>query len=546
MTRNGAVDNHGPFLQAGRMQADDDQEPVRHVMVLGGGSAGWLTAALIAADHAAATPGGLRVTLLESPEVKTIGVGEGTWPTLRDTLARIGVGEAEFVRACDATFKQGSRFEGWVDGSARDGYDHPFSLPHGHLDADLVHAWTTAHAQVPFAHLVTPQAALCHAGRAPKQFTTPEYAAVANYAYHLDAGKLGVFLQEHATRALGVEHVRDHVVAVERADNGDIAGVRTRARGLLGADLFVDCTGMRALLIGEHCGQAVVPCHDTLFNDRALALQVPHASDEAPIASQTVSTAQRAGWIWDIGLSSRRGVGHVYSSAHTSDDEAESALLAHIRATGGDPGKALGPPARIRIEPGYRRTPWHRNCVAVGLSSGFVEPLEASSLVLVELAAAMISDQLPATRSAMDTVAARFNETFAYRWERVVEFLKLHYLLSRRDDSDYWRDHRRDATVPDHLRELLSLWRHQPPSRYDFGRVEEVFPSASWQYILYGMGFVPAARATARRSDDTRRAEACFAETAQATRNMLAGLPGHRALVDHIRAHGLPTHRPRA
>jgi hypothetical protein len=268
---------------------------------------------------------------------------------------------------------------------------------------------------------------------------------------------------------------------------------------------------------------------------------VPYARPDAPIASQTLSTAQAAGWIWDIGLSSRRGIGHVYSSAHASDEQAEAALHAYVRASGGDPDRALGPAARLRIEPGYRRTPWHRNCVAVGLSSGFVEPLEASSLVLVELAAAMISEQLPASRSDMDTVATRFNETFAYRWERVVEFLKLHYVLSRRDDSDYWRAHRAAATVPVRLRELLDLWRSQPPSRYDFPRIEEVFPSASWQYILYGMGFQPEPRATRRRSDDPRPAEACCGQVAQSAQRLLAGLPDHRALIEHIKAHGLPT-----
>jgi hypothetical protein len=507
-------------------------------MVVGGGSAGWLAAAVIASEHASSSPDGLRVTLLESPEVKTIGVGEGTWPTLRDTLHRIGVGEADFVRACDATFKQGSRFAGWLDGGAADAYDHPFTLPHGHSDVDLVPTWANARVPVPFAMLASPQPAICRAGRGPKQFATPEYAAVANYAYHLDAGKLGAFLQAHCTRALGVRHVRDHVVAVESAEDGDIAGLRTREHGVLEADLFVDCTGLRALLIGEHFGQTATPCGDVLFNDRAIALQVPYAAPDAPIACQTLSTAQRAGWIWDIGLSSRRGIGHVYSSAHIGDDEAESALHAYIRGSGGDPGAALGPAARIRIEPGYRRAPWHRNCVAVGLSSGFVEPLEASSLVLVELAAAMIADQLPATREAMDVMASRFNATFAYRWERVVEFLKLHYALSRRD-GDYWRAHRDAATIPARLRDLLALWRHQSPSRYDFPNGEEVFPSASWQYILYGMGFRPEPRAT-RRRDQTRFAEACFAQVAQSTQRMLAGLPMHRMLVEHVKTHGLP------
>lgn len=512
--------------------------PVRHVVVVGGGSAGWLTAGILAADHLAAAPGGLQVTLVESPDVPVIGVGEGTWPTLRDTLARIGVDEGAFLRGCDATFKQGSRFLGWRDGAAGDAYDHPFMLPHGYLDADLAHAWASGHAAVPFAELVCPQSLLCRAGKGPKQFGTPAWAGVTNYAYHLDAVKLGAFLRGHCTRVLGVRHVLAHVEGADMREDGGIAALRTREHGPLPADLFIDCSGLRALLIGQQCGQPLTPCGQVLCNDRALALQVPYASDEAPIACQTLSTAQQAGWIWDIGLTGRRGVGHVYSSAHTSDAAAEAALRAYIRTTGGPDMDAVAP-VRIGLQPGYRRAPWHRNCVAVGLSAGFVEPLEASSLVLVELAAAMISDQLPATGADMPVLAARFNDTFAWRWERVVEFLKLHYVLSRRQ-GDYWHDQRDAAGMPGRLRELLALWRHQSPSRYDFPRIEEVFPSASWQYILYGMGFMPQPRPLRRRSDDPATAERLFAESARLAARMQAGLPSHRALVEHARLHGFP------
>ncbi|SEM17293.1 Tryptophan halogenase [Pseudoxanthomonas sp. GM95] len=513
---------------------------VRHVVIVGGGSAGWLTAAVLAAEHRNADGPTLQVTLLESPDVPTIGVGEGTWPTMRDTLRKIGVRESDFVRECDATFKQGSRFARWTHDEASDAYDHPFVLPTGYGETNLVAGWLPHAGQVGFAECVSFQPHLCAAGRAPKQLATPEYAAVANYAYHLDAAKLGVFLRRHCIEVLGVRHVSDHMLGVNAHDNGDIASLQTRDHGALEADLFVDCTGMRALLIGEHYGVPRVSCSEVLFNDRALAVQVPYATPDAAIACQTLSTAQRAGWIWDIGLSARRGVGHVYSSAHTSDDEAEATLRRYIEASGGPRAEQVGSPARLMIQPGYRQTAWHRNCVAIGLSSGFVEPLEASSLVLVELAATMLSEQLPATRAAMEPLARRFNDSFAYRWQRVIDFLKLHYVLSQREDSDYWRDHRRDDTLTDSLRTLLALWKQQPPSRYDLPRIEEVFPSASYQYILYGMGFRPEPRA-ARRDDDPARAEGYFREAAELARRMLPALPTHRALVDHIKAHGLST-----
>ena len=507
-------------------------EAVRHLVILGGGSAGWLTAGLLAAERPE-----LRVTLIESPDTPPIGVGEGTWPSMRDTLRRIGVSETGLVRECEASFKQGSRFDGWRDGSPNDRYFHPFTLPVGYTETDLVAGWLQRHADLPFAELVAVQPALCLAGRAPKQPATPEFAAVANYAYHFDAGQFGVLLRRHAVDKLGVRHVLDHVDAVNAHENGDIASLQTRGNGAIEGDLFVDCSGLPSLLLGQHCGVPLVSARDVLFNDAALAVQIPYSSADAPIASQTIAAAQRKGWIWDIGLPTRRGVGHVYSTAHCSDDEAEAALRRYV-ATSGGPAELPNAPRRIRFTPGYRERFWHRNCVAIGLSSGFIEPLEASALALVELSATLLAEDFPATRGTMDIVARRFNDSFTYRWQRVIDFLKLHYALSRRDDSDYWRDHRRVESIPERLREALQLWRHRPPSRHDLPRSEEVFPSASYQYVLYGMGFRPDAPRSGR-SDNGAQADGFFREAAALTRRMLAGLPTNRELVAHIQQHGL-------
>jgi len=509
---------------------------IRHVVVVGGGSAGWLTAGLIAAEHRAHSPDGLRVTLIESPDVPTIGVGEGTWPSMRDTLRRIGVSESDFFRECDAAFKQGSLFARWRSGGDGDYYFHPFSLPQGYGDAALAERWQQAHAQVPFADLASYQPHLCMAGRAPKQAATPEFAAVANYGYHLDAGKFGQFLKKHCLERLGVHYVPDHVLGIDSHEDGDIAALRTKSHGLLAGDLFIDCTGMRSLLLGQHYGVPFLSQQEVLFNDTALAVQVPYEREDSPIASQTTSTAQRAGWIWDIGLPTRRGVGHVYSSAHTSDEQAECDLRAYIAASGGP--RDCPAPRKIRFQPGYRSHFWHRNCVAVGLSSGFIEPLEASALAMVELSAAMIVDEMPVTREHMDVVARRFNDTFRYRWERVIDFLKLHYVLSRREDSAYWLDNRAPGSIPERLQELLSLWRYRAPMRGDFPRIEEVFPTASWQYVLYGMDWRSAAGAT--RRGDGALADSFFREAADLTRRMLPALPDNRTLLALIRSHGLP------
>jgi tryptophan halogenase len=504
---------------------------VRHIVVAGGGSAGWLTAGVLAAEHRASSASGLRITVLESPDTPPIGVGEGTWPTMRDTLRRIGVSETDFIRECDASFKQGSRFNNWVTGDG-DYYFHPFVLPQGYGEANLAAAWQGI-ATAPFADMASYQPHLCVQGRAPKQAATPEFAAVANYGYHLDAGKFGQFLRRHCTDKLGVRHVLDHIVGIDSHENGDIAALRLKSGATLEGDLFVDCTGMQSLLLGKHYEVAFLSQKQVLFNDTALAVQVPYPAQDSPIASQTTSTAQSNGWIWDIGLPTRRGIGHVYSSAHTSDEAAERELRDYI-------GVDIAAPRKISFQPGYREKFWHRNCVAIGLSAGFIEPLEASALALVELSAAMLADDMPATRAAMDLAAARFNDAFLYRWERVIDFLKLHYVLSRRSDSAYWLDNRRAESIPVRLLEAMESWRHRPPSRYDFHRIEEVFPSASYLYVLLGMGFQIQPLRAGRQSDNLELAEGYFRDAAVLTRKMLAALPGNRELIDHIKLHTLP------
>jgi tryptophan halogenase len=236
-----------------------------------------------------------------------------------------------------------------------------------------------------------------------------------------------------------------------------------------------------------------------------------------------------------IRLPTRRGIGHVYSSAHTSDEEAGRQLAAYVKQSG---GPADVTPRKLTFEPGYRERFWHRNCVAIGLSAGFIEPLEASALALVEMSAEWLADDMPATRAQIDVVAARFNEVFTYRWERIIEFLKLHYVLSKRSDSAFWIDHRAPGSIPPRLQELLALWRTRPPSRRDFPRIEEVFPSASYQYILYGMGY--PFEGAPRASDQRQAADHHFREAARLTAQMLPALPSNRELLEHIRMHGLP------
>lgn len=507
--------------------------PIRELLIVGGGTAGWLTAAYLARTLGP----GVHITLVESSDIATIGVGEGSFPSIRGTLAAIGIDEPRFLRETGATFKQGIRFDHWVRPPGTPGaehYFHPFSSPSQRPGApELLPYWLLgeAGAGAAFAEAVTMQKALADAQRAPKRASDGDYLGPLNYAYHFDAGRLATLLAQQA-RSLGVVHVVATVEGVEMAPDGSIAAVHTREAGPLSADLFVDCTGFHAALIGKALGSPFRDLNEVLFVDRALALQVPYPRADAPIASYTISSAQEAGWIWDIGLQQRRGLGYVYSSAHTSDERAEQVL----RAYAGRAGDGLTP-RLLKLRVGYRETQWVKNCVAVGLSSGFLEPLESSGIGLIETAAYLIAHLFPAD-GQLAPVARYFNDFMRQRYERIVDFVKMHYCLTQRADTPFWRDNTRPQSLPPSLQERLAMWRGRPPHRLDFITDLEMYPPSSWQYVLYGMEFdtdLGALRAAHTRGDEAR---AEFQGLRQVLRHALDDLPPHRALVEQFCARG--------
>ena len=519
------------------------EDRISRIIIVGGGSAGWLTAGVIAAEHRvdsqAQQP--FELVLIESPDIPTIGVGEGTWPSMRATLQRIGLSETDFIRECDASFKQGTYFRNWHTGGGQgdnDSYSHPFTVPSGYAETNLAPHWLALTDTPQFADAATPQTVLFADCLAPKQITTPEYAFVVNYAYHLDAGKFAELLRQHCTEKLGVKHIKANVTQINAAENGDIQSVTTDSAGEIAGDLFIDCTGSKSLLLGGHFKIPYQSRQEYLFNDTALAAQVPYAKKDQAIQSCTQSTAQTAGWIWDIGLPTRRGIGHTYSSAHISEDEATAQLLTYIKEVAGDKVATSVVPRKIQFQPGHRREFWHRNCIAIGMSSGFVEPLEASALVMIELAAGMIADQLPPTREVMDIVAKRYNQKFLRHWNQIVEFLKLHYVLSARDDSPYWQDNRAATSIPEKLSEQLLLWRYRSPWHQDAEAVDELFPTASYQYILYGMGFRTEPRHSRSHQQNQRQASELFQKNAARATQLQQALPSNRELLNKVREFG--------
>nr|WP_242182802.1 tryptophan halogenase family protein [Sphingomonas sp. CARO-RG-8B-R24-01] len=496
------------------------------ILIIGGGTAGWLTAAYLAK----ALGPSIRITLLESPEIGIIGVGEGTFPTIRETLRFLGIDEGVFVRGAAATFKQGVRFTDWLEpaGAGRHAsYFHPFEPPFSTEDTSLVPYWLLRDdaARPAFAEAVTIQNRVAEARRGPKQPGEGDFAGPLNYAYHFDAVRLSQVLADRA-RQLGVDHRTGRVTDVVLTAAGRIDHVETE-HGALTADLFIDCTGFRAELIGRALGSPFGSVAPYLFADRAISCKVPYERPDAPIESYTIATAHEAGWIWDIGLASARGVGCVYSSRYMDDDRASAILAAHVGAGVGD--LAL---RNLSFSAGYREQPWIGNCVAVGLAGGFLEPLESTGVVMIEAAVGMIAELFP-HQGPIDLPARRFNALMTARYAAIVNFLKLHYCLSRRPEP-FWRDNADPSSIPPALQELLEQWQFRPPSRFDFQLDVESFAFFNYQYILYGMGFRTDLSGGENDFPDVAAAQRLFERVKSYGERAILELPSHRALVEQF------------
>jgi len=498
----------------------------KNIVIVGGGTAGWMTAAFLSRILATQVEGGVRITLIESEEIGIIGVGEGTFPTVRNTLAAIGIDEKHFLREALATFKQGISFVDWQ--TRNSAYFHPFSAPHNLNGAELLPYWILGCAEpgLSWCEATAVQQQIVGARRAPKRLEDPDYQGPLAYAYHFDAARLAALLRT-VSKDLGVKHLVGTVSGVELADSGDIAAVLSPDHGRLTADLFIDCSGFRAELIGKALGVPFKSVADHLFTDRAVTLQVPYDRPDAPLASATISTAHEAGWTWDIGLESRRGVGYVYSSNHTDDDRAEQVLRDYIGPAATDLSAR-----KLKFQTGYRERQWVGNCVAVGLSAGFFEPLESTGIMLIEVAAHMISEFFP-WDGAMKPAADMFNRLMANRFEKITGFLKLHYCLSKRDEP-FWRDNASSSSIPDSLQEKLEMWRFRTPSRFDFIGDYETFLPISYQAVLYGMGFVTNLDAAGASYRAKKSARARFAEIAGMVPQAMNHLPAHRELISQI------------
>jgi tryptophan halogenase len=489
----------------------DTPRPVR-VVVLGGGTAGWMSAAALRKLLGSL----VEVELVESEDIGIVGVGEATLPHIRGFVERLGIDEAAFMKATHATYKLGIDFRDF--GRIGDSYVHPFgSFGEEVAGVGFHHYWLEMErqglAQPIGAYSLAVEAALANKFRPPAEDAS--LASTYGYAYQFDATLFGPFMREFGL-GIGVKRTEGKVVEVrQHPASGDVTTLVLEDGRTIDGDLFVDCSGFRSLMLGNTLGEDWEDWSPWLPCDRAAAMPCAHTTLE--IEPYTRATARPAGWQWRIPLQHRIGNGYVFSSAFISEDEACAALVAGVE------GPKLADPRLLRFRAGRRKHSWSHNVIAVGLASGFLEPLESTSIYLAQMAITYLVELFP--QGAIDPRDRdEFNRLVDMEYDRVRDFLILHYHATTRDDSEFW-NHVRTMEVPDSLKGKMELWR-------ETGRIERyadgLFYDASWIAVYIGQGVLPRRHDARTAIPDPAQVERAMASLQVAIRDEVAMMPGHR------------------
>ena len=492
--------------------SDADRKPVR-IVVLGGGTAGWMSAAALAK-----LLGGLvTVELVESEDIGIVGVGEATLPHIRGFVERLGIDEAAFMKATHATYKLGIDFRDF--GRLGESYVHPFgSFGEEVAGVGFHHYWLELERQGLAEPLGTYSlavaAALANRFRPPAGDTS--LASTYGYAYQFDATLFGPFMREFGL-GIGVRRTEGKVVEVRQDPaSGDVTTLVLEDGRTIEGDLFVDCSGFRSVLLGAALGEEWEDWSHWLPCDRAAAMPCAYVSEE--IEPYTRAVAMPAGWRWRIPLQHRIGNGYVFSSAFVSEDEACSVIAGNVE------GEPLADPRVLRFRGGRRKRSWSRNVVAVGLSSGFLEPLESTSIYLAQMAITYLIELFPSDGRIDPRDRDEFNRLVDMEYDRVRDFLILHFHATTRDDSAFW-NHVRTMEVPDTLAAKMELWR-------ETGRVEKysdgLFYDASWIAVYVGQGFLPERHDARVGLPDPRQVARAMDALQESIREEVAAMPGHR------------------
>lgn len=454
----------------------------KRIVILGGGTAGWMAANLFVRKWADEQ---IVVSLIESPDIGIIGVGEGSTPTLKRFFEMIDVADADWMPRCNATYKVNIRFVGWSPGAGIESYSHPFVTQVDMHTQHPIAANCRSRRQGLDVHTEPGDfflnGVLARQGKGPQ---TPEnFPFVVEYGYHFDSGLLGEYLSELAV-SRGVNHLQKKIVEVEQHADGDIASLVSDTGERFDADIFVDCTGFSSLLMQKTLGVEFRSFKSNLFNDAAVVMPTPRA-DSPPV--ETVSYAMSNGWCWKIPLTNRFGNGYVYSSDFISNDEAETELRTFLGTMDSDEAAR-----HLKMRVGQLDKHWYRNCIALGLSQGFIEPLEATALHLVQISIELFIMKYEQGDFG-DEFRDEFNRKIHDRFERVRDYIVAHYKLNTRDDSEYWKANRDNMALSDSLRHILDVWYRRGDLTKEIQRqkIESHFGTLSWHCLLSGYGAFP-------------------------------------------------------
>ena len=518
--------------------------PITNITIVGGGTAGWLAAAYLnyrlqwgpLADPTSK----VTITVIESPQVGIIGVGESTLPTLKFSLKYLEISEPEFMSRADAVFKVGIWFDGWnMDKTGKPvGYMHPFTG--GKTIGGVNPGYPFKRFGIPghpnatdqdFVRTISAAREAFEGNRGPRDLHGAHYDGPLQYAYHINAANFAEFLAE-VCRSRGVQHVRDNLLDVKLDDRGYISALQLQEKGDWPVELVIDCTGFRSLLMGKALGEPFLSFSDYLLNDRAIPMQVKHR-DPRRIAPVTGAIAMDAGWAWHIPLRHRVGAGYVFCSQFKSDDQA----LAELRALLGAEAEGCEPQPILKPRVGRSQRSWVKNCIALGLAGGFMEPLESQSIMGTELAVQWLINYLP-TADFEEPLANQFNFCVNRLYDEVRDFIQLHYLLSQRQ-GPYWDTFRNDAKRSDTLKGNLELWKYSLPGPSDPG-TRRVYNHWSQLSVLMGKNFYEDCRLVGGGERISLHLWQQFcAQNNAAKQSALARLASHNDLLEHMYAQAL-------
>ena len=502
-------------------------EPPQRLVVLGGGTAGWMAAMLF---HHRWGPAGTRVSLVESKDIGIVGVGEGSTPQMKAFFDTMGIAESEWMPRCNATYKTGIEFVGWSDRPGFETYFHPFPTAlDGHTAPTFFH-----HARLRRTGRDVPAhpdpwfvpTALAHRRKAP--IAPANFPFATGYGYHFDAYLVGDYLREVAV-ARRIERIEATIASVDLDAKGDIAALVAACGRRIEGDFFIDASGFRAALIERALGEPHIDFGNNLFNDSAVVMPTPVPAEGPEVATR--ATAMSAGWAWHIPLTNRSGNGYVYSSRYIAAETAEAELRAHIGA--GDEIQAR----HLKMRVGRIERSWVGNCLAVGLAQGFIEPLEATALHIVMATVEGFLDRV-ATDGMTDEARAEFNAAIAWRYEGIRDYIVCHYRAAQRRDTDYWRDATSHSELSDSLKSIFTCWFTGADLEEEIARqdIAACYNTISWHCLLAGYGNYPDPAKLVDPAPTTRVAD--MGEVERFVAGCASNFPSHRDVLARLREIG--------